>query len=255
MKPEITEYISYEVKKEIADRYFGFRKLIEEDKLDLCEKIKQHSYILEKRICFDLLRIYVLLREEHLIGLFLELTGIEAQLFYNSLLPKSPGIQERVFENIRFHGLTRAGRFLNFGLDSYDRLALHIKQYGEQLDELFGDRDTINEEIKLFYRKNDITAIMSFLQAMGNPSLSSGLEGGMEVGLADAFEKKMRIEPPFPIEQHLPVIPPLKPLKTVRPTMTALMKKAYKSHDQQTLSVFSFRFPFLSRDKTERNAD
>ena len=33
MAPDITQMLNYELKKELADRYFGFRKLIEEEQL------------------------------------------------------------------------------------------------------------------------------------------------------------------------------------------------------------------------------
>ena len=64
LKQTIDEVLSTEIKRDIAERYFSFRKLIEEDEMDLEEKIRQYSIILEKRISFDLIRIYILLKKE-----------------------------------------------------------------------------------------------------------------------------------------------------------------------------------------------
>ena len=133
MQPNIEDILSYEIKKELADRYFGFRKLIEEDTLDLNEKIRQHSIILEKRICFELVRVYTLLKDEELINRFIDLTGWKERLYYDPYLTESPTIRKRVFQGVKMRGLTRAGRFKNLLLDSYDRLVIHVDQYRQKL--------------------------------------------------------------------------------------------------------------------------
>ena len=80
-KQSADEFLADEIKRDIAERYFGFRKLIEEDTIALKDKIKLHSFILEKRISFDLVRIYVLLKDENLIKEFLDLIGLHEELF------------------------------------------------------------------------------------------------------------------------------------------------------------------------------
>jgi hypothetical protein len=230
--------MAYEIKKEIADRYFGFRKLIEDDKTDLTEKIKQHSFIIEKRISFDLIRIYILLKAEDLIHIFLDVAGLEEKLFYDSYLTESSVIKDRVFEGVRLRGLTRTGCFKNMVFDGYERLETHVDQYREKFEELMDLQDTINEEIKLFYRNNDLGTIMGFLRSLGDSSVCGAMEGGMEVGMAMGLEEKMRIEKPLPIEHYLPVIPPLVPLETIRGEMKKLTDRAYTLHDETFQQVF-----------------
>lgn len=254
MTPDITQYIAYEVKKEIADRYFGFRKLIEDDELDYREKARQYAYILEKRISFDMIRLYIMLKEEELIRTFMEIAGLEERLFYDALLAESETIQERVFQGVRFRGLTRGRRFRSFGLACYDRLSGHIDQYAHKVAELEGMRETIKEEISLFYRKNDICAILAFLRSTGNNELSSGMAGGMEVGMAEALEKKLQIKPPVPIEQYLPIIPPLRPLEQTRSDLDRLLKQAYRLHDESLLAIFGGSFPFTRSPRHKARA-
>ena len=50
MTPDFDDFMAIELKKEIAERYFGFRKMIEEDNLDLVEKMEYQIEILERRI-------------------------------------------------------------------------------------------------------------------------------------------------------------------------------------------------------------
>ena len=237
MQPNIEDILSYEIKKEIADRYFGFRKLIEEDKLDLQEKISQHSHILEKRICFELVRIYILLTDEQLIDDFITLIGWEEKLYYDPYLPESMTIRKRVFQGVKKRGLTKSGRFKNLLFDCYERLEIHIEQYREKLQEFIESHELITEEINLFYRKHDIGNIMGFLRNLDGNTGTGGLGGGVEVGLDTAFEEKMRVKPPLPIEQQIPIIPPLVALTNIRKELKKLGDKAYLLHGDRFLGT------------------
>lgn len=237
--PNIHEVLAYEIKKEIADRYFGFRKLIEDDKLDFAEKTRQYSFILEKRISFDLLRIYIVLQNEELIQQFLALTGLPPDLFYDPYLTQSNTIRQRVFSGVRIHGLTHAGRFKNMVFDCYERLEVHVIEYRTKFDELKKYRNDISEEIETFYRKNDLGSIMGFLKTLGDPNKSGSMEGGLEVGMAGNLERKMQIDPPLPPEHFLPVIPPLPPLASIRPALKELIRIAYEDHGAELIHLLS----------------
>jgi len=241
--PDINEVLAYEIKKEIADRYFGFRKLIEDDKLDFVEKTRQYSFILEKRISFDLIRIYIVLKDEELIHRFLALTGLPSNLFYDPYLTQSNPIRQRVFSGVHIHGLTHAGRFKNLVFDCYERLEVHTVEYREKFDELKKYRDAINEEIETFYRKNDLGSIMGFLKTLGDPNKAGSMEGGMEMGMAQSMEAKMHIEPQLPPEHYLPVIEPLPHLDNIRPALKELIRTAYEEHGKDLLQLLSQKRP------------
>ena len=151
MVVRIDEVLAYEIKKDIADRYFGFRKFIEEDKLDLESKIRQYSFILEKRISFDLVRLYILLKDEELILSFLDLTPFDENFFYDPYLMESQTIRQRVFEGIKIRGLFKSGRFENLFFDCYERLEDNTARYRSNFEELQEINETIAEEIKIFY--------------------------------------------------------------------------------------------------------
>jgi hypothetical protein len=245
--PDIHEVLAYEIKKEIADRYFGFRKLIEDDKLDFAEKTRQYSFILEKRISFDLIRIYIILKNEALIYQFLALTGLPAALFYDPYLAESNTIRQRVFSGVHIHGLTHSGRFKNMIFDCYERLEAHVTEYRTKFDELKKYREEISEEIEAFYRKNDLGSIMGFLKTLGDPNKSGSMEGGMEVGMAGSLERKMRIDPPMPPEHYLPVIPPLPQLATIRSPLKELIRTAYEDHGAELIHLLSQKESKASR--------
>jgi len=228
MKHNVEDFLAVELKREIAERYFGFRKMIEEDTLDLTEKIKYQLSILEKRISYELIRIYILLQHDKLIHEFMELTGWEEKLFYDPYITESPTIRKKVFKGIKIRGLTKAGRFKNLLFDAYERLVAHVEHYRENLEEIETSRETINEEIDLFYRKNDIGNIMGFLRAMegGGGEDSMGIKP--DAGSVETFEHKMRLSKPPPLDPRLITIPPLVPLPNISRKLKKLVDKAYK---------------------------
>jgi len=229
MPPDIQDVLAYEIKKEMADRYFGFRKLIDEDKMDLAEKTRQYVFILEKRISFDLIRLYIMLRDEERIRTFLEMTGIEERLFYDPYLTESLTIRQRVFQGVRLHGFTRAGRFENLFRDCYERLATHIVQSHEKSRELAAARELIDEEIGVFARSNDLGSILGFLRALGSDSRGA-LAGGLEPGIAAALEKKMAIAPAETSDLQLPSLPLLPSLGDLGRPVRDLIRAAYAAH-------------------------
>jgi hypothetical protein len=228
MPPNVEDILAVELKREIAERYFGFRKMIEEDTLDLTEKIKNQLSILEKRISYELIRIYVLLKDEMLIHQFMELTGWEEKLFYDPYITDSPTIRKRVFKGIKIRGMTKAGRFKNLVFDAYERLAAHVEHYRQNLEEIELSRETINQEIELFYRKNDIGNIMGFLRAMEGAGSEDSMGVTPASGSVETLEHKMRLEKPPPIDPKLIAIPPLVPLASIGKELKKIVDKAYK---------------------------
>jgi plasmid stabilization system protein ParE len=228
MKNNFEDILAVELKREIAERYFGFRKMIEEDTLDLTEKIKYQLSILETRISYELIRIYILIKDEDLIHEFMKLTGWEEKLFYDPYITESPTIRKKVFKHIKIRGLTRAGRFKNLVFDAYERLVAHVEHYRENLEEVETSRETINAEIELFYRKNDIGNIMGFLRSIEGAGSEDSMGISPDAGSIDTFEHKMRIEKPPPIDPELINIPPLVPLPSISRELKKLIDKAYK---------------------------
>ena len=230
MEADIAKVLSYEIRKEVADRYFGFRKLIEEDSQDLQRKMKHQSRTAEQAVGHALTRIYILLGDEGLIHDFLQVVGLEERMFYDPYLLESPTLRARALEGLRARGFTRARRFKNLLLDSYELLEESVAVYRERFDELEDNLATIKEEISIFYRKNDLGNIMQFFRSMDGGHDSS-LFGGIQSGVSDKLESTLRIDPPSPIEQSLPLIPPLMPLKSVAKQLKQLAERAYQLYE------------------------
>jgi hypothetical protein len=229
MPADISQFLNYEIKKELADRYFGFRKLIEEDKADLEKDICQHARTVGQRIVFDLNRIYIMLQDEELIHRFLELTGLEEKFYYDPYILTSPTLRRRIFAGVKARGLTAAGRFKYLFMQTYEQLTQDVETYREKYMELVNAQETIEEEIKIFYRQNDISTIMGFLRTMDAVE-SCGLEGAIDTGLSECIERKMRVAPPVQVCFELPQIPPLIPLPQIKKSLKKLAETAFPRH-------------------------
>ena len=237
MPPNFEDILAFEIKKELADRYFGFRKMIEEDKLDLNDKIRRQTTILEKRIGFALIRLYILLKDEDLIHSFMELVGWEEKfLFYDQYITESATIRKRVFKGTETRGLTRRGRFNNLVLDTYESLIEHVDHYRQKLEELQTIHATINEEISLFYKKNDIGSIMDFFRSMESTNSNGSMGATLHESSAETFRQRMKIDPPPPIDKELTSVPPLVPVSNIRKELKKIIDQAFKFHGDQLLT-------------------
>ena len=240
---DITDILAFEVKKEMADRYFGFRKRIEDDTAAYLHRLTISSLELENAIGFILIRLYILLHNKSLISTFLNLTGLPQDLFYDPYLLESPTIRKRVFAGATIRGFTQKGRFTNIFLDSYDQLAKHIQEYRETLEELTEEQETIREEINLFYRKNDIDTILSFIRRLDNPdggtmsTMNPPENPALRHGLAD----QMRLHPPLPACEVLPTLPLLPDKKSILRQLKKIADTAF--HDARSLDLKTLTKP------------
>ena len=229
MDIDISKILTYEIKKELADRYFGFRKLIEEDKKELVRAIRQQSITTEQSIVIDLARLYTILKKPELIEIFLQLTGLDEAIFYDEYMTSSPTIRARVFAGVKARGLTRKGRFKNLFLGCYEMLVDHVDTYREKFGQLLEDRELISEEIEVFYRKNDIDSILGFLRNLDDPG-NQMMAGPTPVFGTDSLQKKMQVTSPAPVESFLPIFPPLVPLPRIKKQMKKLAEQALINH-------------------------
>jgi hypothetical protein len=241
MAQDIDKMLSFEIKKEIADRYFGFRKLIEEDIEGYDNQVVTTFRRLEQKIGFDLVRLYILLKDKQLIHNFFKITGLGEKLFFDPYLSESSSIRKRVFTDVQTHGLTKKSRFRNMATETYQSLAGHINEYRDSLKLLRDEQQTIAEEINLFYQKNDLSTIMDFLRGLGgNNSYKSGaMEGGLVPQTGERLDDKMRVKPPPPVEQLLPMLPQPRSWKEIKTELKTIIDKAYELQGEPEMREYN----------------
>jgi len=234
MEQNIEDVLALEIKKQIADRYFGFRKLIEEDIREYDNQILNSSARLERIIGFEFVRIYILLKDEKLIHSFFSLVGQNDLPFYDPYLTESPTIRKRLLAGLKVRGFTNAGRFKNLTFDTYEALSTDVEVYLKNIAILSEDWVNISEEINIFYKQNDLSSIMGFLRTLdGDTSYRSGsMEGGFHPEGNKRLEQKMKVSAPPPVEELLPVFAPMPPLKEIKKELKKLINQAYPLHGE-----------------------
>ena len=229
--PDMEELLALEIKKEIADRYFGFRKMIEDDSRQYNQHIREAYRQLENEVGFDLIRLYILLRRESLIHDFFRLTGLRDQEFLDPYLLQSATIRQRLFKGQYMHGFTRRSRFRHLFIDIYNRLRTGVETYKNTLNRLVEEGKAISEEIELFHRKNDLGSMMGFLRRLDSGSMHE--EGPMASGVSplrdNYFEEKMRITAPAGAENLLPAFPVPPPVKSCGRAFQDLIDAAFEA--------------------------
>lgn len=228
---DMEELLSLEIKREIADRYFGFRKMIEDSSREYNQHIREAYRQLENEVGFDLIRLYILLGRESLIHDFFRLTGLRDQVFLDPYLLRSASIRQRLFAGQSVHGLTRRSRFHNLFIDIYNRLSEGVSRYRVTLARLVEEGKAIAEDIEAFHRNNDLGTMMGFMRRLdGSFSQQEGsMAGGLSSGRDDYLEEKMRLAAPAGAEHLLPAIPSLPPLKSCRGALRDLIDTAFES--------------------------
>jgi hypothetical protein len=222
---DIDKVLAYEIKKDIADRYFSFRKMIERDSAAYDKAIIDATVELEARVGLDLIRLYILLREPKLIRDFQTLIGIDPDLYYDPYIFSSPTIRKRLFAGHPVKGLTRRTRLRLLFSSIYRRLQTQTVTYQETRNHLIEEQETISQQITLFYQKNDLQNILSFLRSLDHDENHAVLQTTPSNGDQSALERKLELTPPEPADNLLPDIPVLPPLETIKKPLFILLDK------------------------------
>ncbi len=233
MEEDVAKALAYQVKRELAERYFGFRKLIEEDTTKYFHLIEEIRKKFEKEMAQEFSRIYLILRDKDLINRFLELTNFSKAFFYDESLFISKDTIQKLFKDLNVKGWTSKGRFKRLFLDTYYRLYKILEKYAEAFQELEVESEVINEEIKRFKEKFDLTEIMNFLKTFeSSPELTSLGQPEYRESVV-ALEKELEIGRVPPPDAFLPRtgLPP-SPEK-IHSKLAKLAKESWNRHRQE----------------------
>jgi hypothetical protein len=220
----IENILTLEVKNELAKRYFGFRKIIEDDTAAYFENIRKTSLQLEETVGYDLVRIYSILNQQNLLQKFYKLTGIPENLFTAAHINSTPA-KDDIISQQKFRGFTRKGCLQNLFFDAYNSLFQDILIYRETFSRLVLDHETISEQIRLFYRKNDIHTIFQFLRSLDNTPMHDGPPAFNPDSEAN-MNAKLRIDPPPPVNDLLPEVNAIPTAKKIRKELKELVTEA-----------------------------
>jgi hypothetical protein len=165
----IANAIAYEVKLEMANRYFGFRTRIENQSKEYLTRLQESGRELEAAVRLDLCRTQYLLQEPRLFCSFVKLVGLPRD-YALSLCSRQSFLQvQELFMTMRGEGFTRWRRFRGLATIVYHSLADDIATYRDMYLLFQDEHAEICQEIEKFHRQNDLSEILCFLRNLDSP--------------------------------------------------------------------------------------
>ena len=234
---DLSNAIAYEIKQEIADRYFGMRTSIENRSQQYLEQLRQTDNTLTEAISLDLLRLRHIFSAPELFHAFLKLIDLPSEDAITLCARlASPPAKSELFLHLRCRGLTRRQRFRSLANAVYCSLAKNIAVYHDASLLLQQEHEEICAEIEKFERQNDLTDILSYLRALDCSETDRRrhlhAEGGSGQGMA--LETEMRLVPPPAASTLLLQLRPLPPLPQVKKPLGNLLDAALTSPLQES---------------------
>jgi len=233
MSYDIEKALAYQLKKEIAERYFKLRKLIEDDTSNAKVLLERLNSIYQKRIRPAILRIYVLLSDHDLIREFAGLLGLKNPPFLEEYLKLSNLEKHKLIEELEPHGWFKESRFLNMLLDSYRQLYREWEQYHELREEVLDELQIVKEEIDQFTRNYSLDEIMQFLRTLDieNEGASRALGKVVEGRQMGEFDKRLGFSQDInELFNKVPELDAISTPESVERHLKELGKKAYERH-------------------------
>ena len=225
---DISKALVYEIKQDIANRYFGFRKQIETESRQYLDKLQNVDEQYAANIVMNMQRMHCLLQNDQLFASFIQFTGIPESIGNLYTDPQSPAQWQRLFAGLRGKGFTRRRRFRNLLYHVYRLLAADVDTYRDIFIQLEEEHEDICKEIDRFYRMNDLSGILNFLREIDNPDSGSGLSKLTAQFLPDRnMEEELRIQPPPAVTTRMPSLPRMPLLEAARPTLESLVTQAF----------------------------
>ncbi|OAQ21185.1 hypothetical protein [Thermosulfurimonas dismutans] len=233
---DLAESLVLEIKREIAERYFTHRKVIEEEIEDYGRKLKEFEKE-EENLLKELIRLAYMLRDKNLLKRFEEITGVSLEPYYDEYILSSKNIRRRLFKELKSKGFTSKRKFIKLFEQTYKRLLEKNEAYRKKFDSLKTQAELIEQDIKEFNKEYDLGSIFSFLGSLGErvPSEIAGIEEKDKVieslGTQLQFPK---IRPPEEKFVHLGTLPSW---KEVGSELLGLAKEAYRRHTGEAKEI------------------
>jgi|JFJP01.1.fsa_nt_gi hypothetical protein len=234
--------LAYEVKQEIADRYFGFRTRIEHRCREYLTQLQDSGTTLTAHIQLDLCRMQFLLRDPHLFHTFLDLIGLPREIAADVCKRPLPFGEQELFLTLRGHGFTRWRRFRGLAIVVYGFLMESVAIYQRTFQEFKEEYTEISAEIDKFQQQNDLGEILSYLRQLDSPDAErlKFLHSDSALPSGKSLQNELVIAKPPPVENFMISLSLLPPLKQIMGSFRALLDQAYSLHKQNKTSQLPF---------------
>lgn len=235
---ELAEGLSSEIKRELAETYFMERISLEKAWENFLEELHKEMQKKEEALLLNICRIIYMLKENHLIEEFEQITGFPLRACYDPVIMESKNIKRRVFSSFGStpFGLTSKSRFIKLFLKIYENLYKAYQNYNKLLEDFEEEYKILKEETEKFYKRFDLSAILGFFASLSEKREDIGVIEEREK-IHQSLTEKMKIQVPEPPSKLYEKYPPPKDPKMVKSQLINLIKRAFESHQKDAREI------------------
>ncbi len=240
MSYDIEKALAYQIKKEIAERYFRLRKLIEDDSANVNILLGELKNLYEEGIKPALLRIYAMLGDRDLVEEFSAMLALKFPPFLQNFLQLTSKEKKKLIEGMEPHGLFGEGKFLNTLLDCYKNLYEQWQEYHKLRENVLDEIAIVKEEIDRFRKNYSLDEIMQFLRSLDMENENSKAIGRiMEGRKMGEFDKKLGFSQDIDeLSKKVPDLNSIPRPKDVETRLKELGRRAYSRHEAEFSELF-----------------
>jgi hypothetical protein len=240
---DIAAALAYQVKKEIAENFFGTRRLLEEERAELLSRTGKLRRSWEKEILPPLIQVGHLLMSETAIQTFLEV--IRREDLFPILKKELAGQklnQTPISCSPRF-ALTGRGKYRNLVYANYALARQRMKKLAEDFQGLEKQVALFNEDLAKFNTSFCLTDILSFIKALdGVDGLKGVLGENTDPRAVPLLEEKLLLRPLQLSREGLPPLLSLPALKEIKGPLRRCLDRTYSEHCPEIKEMMVERF-------------
>ena len=228
---DISAALAYQVKKEIAENYFGSRKALEEERDDLLRQEKLLKKAWEQEVLPILISLYLLfIREE------------EGRAFLD--LIKRKDLIESIKHNLKDRGinfvpqtcslpftLTSKGKYKKLIFTLYQLASANGETLGDEFQALQKKMSLFNEELNNFTTRYNLSDILSLIHSFENRDDLKGVLGeNTDPRAIPLLEEKLMLRPIEISREGEEFLRPLPPIKEIQKPLNLLIDLTFQGH-------------------------
>ncbi|NPA95746.1 MAG: hypothetical protein GXO58_10020 [Thermodesulfobacteria bacterium] len=236
MSYDIEKALAYQIKKEIAQRYFRLRKLIEDDSANVQQMLQRLNETYQSQIKPAFFKIYGLLASKDLIEKFSNILGLETPPFLEEFLKNNDLERPILPQDLDRRGWFKESRFTNLLLDAYEELFKKWQDYNDQREEVLEELDIVKEEVEQFTRNYSLDEIMHFLRTlnMEDETTSKTLGRTIEGRKLGELDKKLSFSRDIKeLYKQVPDLETIPEPKNIKNQLERLAHEAYSRHKEK----------------------
>ena len=231
---DISAALAYQVKKEIAENYFGSRKALEEERNDFTQQERILKKAWEQEVLPILTSIYLLFIREEEGRAFLDLIKREDLIESIKHSLKDQGINPFPQSRPLPFTFTAKGKYKKLIIILYELARANGEALGNEFRTLQKKVSLFNEDLTNFNSSYNLSDILSLIHSLENRDDLKGVLGeNTDPRAVPLLEEKLMLRPLELGQEGETLLRPLPPIKEIQKPLKLLIDLTFHGHCQE----------------------